>query len=59
MDRFVHYAMKLFEHTWGGSTAAHMNISRTEVGEVWTAAQLVDAKARGAYKYINKLEASW
>lgn len=60
---FQHYALKLFEHTWGGSTAAHMNISRTEIGSVWTAQQLAEAKARGPgrskYKFINKLEATW
>ena len=60
---FQHYALKLFEHTWGGSTAAHMNISRTEIESVWTAQQLAAAKIRGPgqskYKYINKLEATW
>ena len=28
--------MKLFEHTWGGSTGAHMNISRSTVPNVPT-----------------------
>lgn len=60
---FQHYALKLFEHTWGGSTAAHMNITRTEIASVWTAQQLAAAKSpgpgRSKYKYINKLEATW
>ena len=43
----------------GGSTAAHMNITRTEIASVWTAAQLAEAKAKGGYKYIEKLEATW
>ena len=43
----------------GGSTAAHMNITRAEIASVWTAAQLAEAKAKGGYKYIEKLEATW
>jgi hypothetical protein len=54
---FLHYTIKLFEHTWGGSTGAHMNISHETVSDVWTAAEL--AQARGSHSYIDKLEASW
>ena len=59
IEKFLHYTLKLFEHTWGGSTAAHMNVSRSEVERVWTVEQLAQAKTEGRYKFINKMEATW
>ena len=54
---------KLFEHTWGGSTSTHMNVSRSEVAHVWTAADLRAAKNKSrspnGYKFIEKMEATW
>ena len=50
LGEFLHYAIKLFEHTWGGSTGAHMNISRETVTDVWTADEV--AKARGSHSYL-------
>jgi hypothetical protein len=36
-----------------------MNISRAEVGAVWTATELRAAKAAGSYRYVEALEATW
>lgn len=59
IDDFIHYSLKLFEHTWGGSTASHMNVTRTEVQHVWTADQLRAAQASKNFKFIEKLQATW
>ena len=47
------------EHTWGGSTGAHMNISSEEVSDVWTVDQVATAQSNGTFRYIEKLQASW
>ena len=59
INMFVHYALKLFEHTWGGSTSHHMNVTRAEVEHVWTTEQMRRAKADGTYKFIGKMESTW
>jgi hypothetical protein len=58
--KFQQYALKLAEHTWGGSTGAHMNISSEEVSDVWTVDQMASAaQSNGTFRYIEKLQASW
>jgi hypothetical protein len=56
---FLQNNVKLAEHTWGGQSGAHLNVSATEVEAVWTAAELAVARRRGGYTFIDNLEATW